>query len=105
MSLDDIAAGAASLQSDALARRVGEFTALYDFTERLQRARSFEEIYDAAFDAIHRALHCERASILLFDQSKVMRFAAWRGLSDGYRRAVEGHSPWTADTKNPEPLC
>jgi PAS domain S-box-containing protein len=35
----------------------------------------------------------------------VMRFAAWRGLSDGYRRAVEGHSPWTRDVQDPEPLC
>ena len=105
MSLDDIAAAAASLHGDALARRVDELTALYDFTERLQRAHSFEDIYDAAFDAIHRALHCKRASILMFDQAKVMRFVAWRGLSEGYRRAAEGHSPWTSEAKNPEPLC
>ena len=34
-----------------------------------------------------------------------MRFVAWRGLSDGYRRAVDGHSPWTRDTKDPQPIC
>ena len=34
-----------------------------------------------------RALPCQRASILLFDESGVMRFVAWRGLSDAYRRA------------------
>jgi two-component sensor histidine kinase len=34
----------------------------------------------------------------------VMKFVAWRGLSDGYRRAVEGHSPWKRDTKDPEPV-
>ena len=34
-----------------------------------------------------------------------MRFIAWRGLSDGYRRAVDGHSPWTKDTKEPQPIC
>jgi len=106
MGLDDIAAGALSLGSqEQLARRVDELAALYDFTGRLQRAQSFEEIYDAAFDAIRRALHCDRASILLFDQSKVMRFVAWRGLSEAYRRAVEGHSPWTSETKDPQPLC
>ncbi len=33
-----------------------------------------------------------------------MRFAAWRGLSAGYRAAVEGHTPWRPDTPNPEPL-
>src|SRR6185369_2303420 len=36
--------------------------------------------------------------VLLFDSDGVMRFKAWRGLSDAYRTAVEGHSPWTPDT-------
>jgi PAS domain S-box-containing protein len=35
----------------------------------------------------------------------MMRFVGWRGLSDGYRKAVEGHSPWNPDDKNPEPIC
>ncbi len=34
----------------------------------------------------------------------VMKFVASRGLSDRYRRAVEGHSPWKRDTKNPQPI-
>ena len=34
-----------------------------------------------------------------------MRFVGWRGLSEEYRRAVEGHSPWTHDVKDPEPIC
>jgi signal transduction histidine kinase len=33
-----------------------------------------------------------------------MKFRAWRGLSEEYRRAVEGHSPWTRDVQNPEPI-
>ena len=33
------------------------------------------------------------------------RFVAWRGLNDGYRQVVEGHSPWTRDTKDPQPIC
>ena len=32
-----------------------------------------------------------------------MRFKAWRGLSDAYRATTEGHSPWTAETIDPEP--
>jgi GAF domain-containing protein len=56
-------------------------------------------------DAIIDALHCNRASILLFDDCGVMRFVASRGLSDAYRRAVEGHSPWTRRVKDPQPLC
>ena len=78
---------------------------LYRFTDRLFRARSRSDACDAALDAIREALGCERASILLFDDSGSMRFIAWRGLSDGYRRAVDGHSPWTKDTKEPLPIC
>ena len=33
-----------------------------------------------------------------------MRFTAWRGLSDGYRRKVEGHSPWSPNTTDPQPI-
>ena len=50
-------------------------------------------------------MDCHRASILLFDKEKVMRFVAWRGLSERYRKAVEGHSPWKPDAKNPKPVC
>jgi signal transduction histidine kinase len=45
-----------------------------------------------------------RSSVLLFDTDHVMRFAAWRGISAGYRAAVEGHTPWRPDTDNPEPI-
>jgi PAS domain S-box-containing protein len=33
-----------------------------------------------------------------------MRFKAFRRLSDTYRRAVEGHTPWSPDTPDPDPL-
>jgi PAS domain S-box-containing protein len=89
----------------SLGKSVEELAALYEFTDRLYRARSQGGICDAALHAIMRSLNCERASILIFDASGVMRFVAWRGLSDDYRRAVEGHSPWTRDTKDPQPLC
>lgn len=88
-----------------VARRADEQAALYRFTDRLYRATSLNEIYQAALDAIMAALHCSRASILRSDTDGVMRFAAWRGLSDSYRNAVEGHSPWQAGETNPEPVC
>ena len=88
-----------------LARRRDEQAALYQFTDSLFRAASLSGVCDAALDAIQRALGCERASILLFDESDPMKFVAWRGLSDEYRRAVEGHSPWTRDVKEPQPIC
>jgi PAS domain S-box-containing protein len=89
----------------SLARRVDEQAALYQFTDRLYRAGSQSDICEAALDAIIGALRCERASVLLFTDAGIMRFAASRGLSDAYRRAVEGHSPWTRDVKDPQPLC
>jgi PAS domain S-box-containing protein len=89
----------------SLARRAEEQAALYRFTDRLHRTLALDEIYDAAFDAIARALRCYRASILLFDEAGVMRFVAWRGLSPGYRSAVDGHSPWKVGETDPKPVC
>jgi PAS domain S-box-containing protein len=88
----------------ALTGRMEEQAALYQFTDRLQRAADPKEIYDAALDAIMRALRCQRSSILLFDDKKIMRFVAWRWLSPEYRRAVEGHSPWSPDAISPQPI-
>ena len=88
----------------ALARRVDEAAAVHEFTERRFRATSVAEICDAALDAILKGLHCDRAAMLQFDAAGVMRFVAWRGLSDRYRAAVEGHSPWKGDDRDPQPV-
>ena len=79
--------------------------ALYELSQRHQEAKTLDAIYESALDAILTALPCDRASILLYDQQQVMRFVAWRGLSQKYRKAVEGHSPWKPDAENPEPVC
>jgi PAS domain S-box-containing protein len=47
----------------------------------------------------------QRASILRCDRDGVMRFVAWRGLSEGYRHATTGHSPWTQGETNPQTVC
>ena len=78
--------------------------ALYELARRWQKARSLNDVYVAALDAIISALHCDRASILLSDEQQVMRFVAWRGLSATYRKAVEGHSPWKPGIRNPKPM-
>ena len=61
-------------------------------------------IYDAALDALREGLGVERSSILLFDDAGVMRFVAFRGLSDAYRKAVEGHSPWSPGQRDASPI-
>jgi PAS domain S-box-containing protein len=88
-----------------LARRVQELGALYGFTEKLFHAKSRNDVYDAGLDTVLTALNCERASISLFDEAGTMRFVAWRGLSDAYRHAAEGHSPWAADDGAPTPVA
>jgi hypothetical protein len=89
----------------ALSEAVRQKDALYRLADRLQQAKSRDEVYSAALHAIVTALPCDRASILLFDGSGTMRFVAWRGLSDRYRAVVEGHSPWSPDDSNPAPVC
>jgi PAS domain S-box-containing protein len=90
---------------EALAARIRELTALYQLTDRIQRAEALEDVYEPALDAILGALQCSRAAILLRDSSGVMRFVASRGLSEPYRRAVDGHSPWDPGVKDAEPIC
>src|SRR5262249_5976251 len=88
----------------ALARHRDEQSALYRFTDRMFRAVSPADVYAAALDAIEQGLGCRRSSILLFDDAGVMRFVDFRGLSEDYRKAVEGHSPWMRQAKDPQPI-
>lgn len=80
------------------------FGALYRLTDQLFRARSVDELYAAAVDSICDALACTRASVLRFDAGGTIRFAAWRNLSDRYRDAVDGHSPWKAGDSGARPI-
>ncbi len=93
-------------EADAAAARMSELShasqQLYRFAHTAVSAEQVEEVFEAALDAIEGALGTDRAAILLFDDDGVMRFRAWRGLSDAYRRAVEGHSPWPRDATAPQ---
>lgn len=90
--------------AEALTEFARQQEALYWLSEQLHRTDSLEDVHNAALDAILNALQCDRASILLYDHTDVMHFVAWRGLSDEYRQATDGHSPWTPDTKHPAPI-
>jgi PAS domain S-box-containing protein len=96
---------ASHVDAEATARRAEEQGALFEFTDRLQHAGSASELHELAIDALIRAMHCQRAAILMFDGTKMMRFVASRGLSDTYRQAVDGHSPWRAESSDAEPIC
>jgi signal transduction histidine kinase len=77
---------------------------LYGLAGAVIRAERVEQIFDAALDAIERALGTTGAAIRLCDAAAAMRFAAWRNLSDEHRRAVDGRSPWSCETHDPEPI-
>ncbi len=106
-------AGAFAMMSDITDRKQYEQslieyarrqTALYTLTDQLNSANSLDDVFDSALDAILSALQCDRASILLFDETKRMRFVAWRGLSEEYRKTTDGHSPWKYGEENPMPI-
>ena len=75
-----------------------------NLTRAISRARAVEDICEIALDTLQDGLGVSRSSILFFDAEGVMRFEAHRGISDAYRRAVEGHTPWAPNTPDPEPI-
>jgi PAS domain S-box-containing protein len=89
----------------SLAEVARQQQALFELADQSHRAGSMDEIYRAALDAVTTALRCDRASVLLCDRSGAMRFVSSRGLSEGYRKAVDGHSVWDLGEKEPRPLC
>lgn len=67
---------------------------LFELVATINSAPSINEICKVGLEAILQCQDGDRAAVLLTDHAGVMRFNAWRGLSDSYRHAVEGHSPW-----------
>ncbi|NKE69465.1 MEDS domain-containing protein [Candidatus Manganitrophus noduliformans] len=78
---------------------------IYQLNDQVNRAEALEEIYKASLDMILQSVKADRAAILLMDDDQVMRFKAWRGLSEEYREAVQGHSPWQPGAPDPQPVC
>ena len=78
---------------------------LFELVTQINQAPALSEICTTAVDGIRRSQGADRAAILLYDSADVMRFHAWCGLSDEYRDAVEGHSPWKRDDPDPQPVC
>ena len=80
--------------------RLRELECLFALTRALNQVHEIEQIYKAAIDALIVAVGADRASILVYDDDNLMHFKAWRGLSDDYRQAVDGHSPWQRHERN-----
>jgi PAS domain S-box-containing protein len=91
-------------EREELRSRLRDLDAVYRFADAVAGASALDEVLEVALDALIEATGAERASILLSDDENVMRFRAWRGLSDEYRAATDGHSAWPADEQDPQPV-
>jgi len=91
-------------RAEILERRIARLEAVSSLSAGLIEAETESEVFREALDALFAALAPDRASILTFDEDAVMRFRDWRGLSEAYRRAVDGHSPWTPETRDAKPI-
>jgi signal transduction histidine kinase len=93
----------ASEREAILDEPVDELASLTSLSVALARA-SLDEACAAALACLFETLAPDRASVLLFDARGALRFRAWRGLSDRYRTGAEGHSPWSLEARDPEPV-
>jgi PAS domain S-box-containing protein len=91
-------------EREELRSRLRDLDAVYRFADAVAGARALDEVLEAALEALLEATGSDRASVLLADEGGVLRFRAWRGLSDAYRAFTEGHSPWPADVVDPQPV-
>ena len=88
-----------------LQRKLEQMQVLSGLAEAVNLAQEPAEIYRAAVHGLTRAVGADRASVLIFDPDGVMRFKAWSGLSDEYRAAVTGHTPWRRGAPDAQPIA
>ena len=88
-----------------LQRKLEQMQVLSGLAEAVNRAQEPAEIYRAALQGLTRAVGADRASVLIFDADDVIRFKAWSGLSDEYRAAVAGHTPWRRGAPDAQPIA
>ena len=91
-------------EREELRLQVRELDALYRVADAVAGTTDLHGLFDEALDALIEATAADRASLLLTGDDGVMHFRAWRGLSDEYRAATDGHSPWRPDAGEPEPV-
>ena len=91
-------------EREELRSRLRDLDAVYRFADAVSGAQALDEVLEAALDALLEATGADRASVLLADDAGVLRFRAWRGLSDRYRASTEGRSPWPSDAEDPQPV-
>jgi PAS domain S-box-containing protein len=89
-------------ETESAARRQAEL--LFHLAQSTASAEGLDDTYRRVLAGVVEVMEVDRAAFCLFDDDGVMRFKAWRGLSDRYRRTVEGQTPWSPDETNPVPI-
>ncbi len=92
------------VQKQLLEERVNQLNSVNYILGTINQAATLQEVYDAAMRSIRETLQADKAAILLLDQNGVMRFVAWYGLSEKYRKAAEGYAQWRPEADNPHPI-
>jgi PAS domain S-box-containing protein len=101
MSQPTLDAGASLAE---IASRYSRLEAVYALTRRIAAASDVDEVCRIAIEALVEAVPGRRCSILLFDREGIARFRGWHGLSEGYRKTVDGHCPWTPGQADARPI-
>jgi GAF domain-containing protein len=91
-------------EREELRWRLRDLDAVYRFADAVAGAPALDDVLGVALDALLEATGAERAAVLLADDEGVLRFRAWRGLSDRYRAYTEGRSPWPPEDDDPDPV-
>ena len=88
--------------NEDLQRRFEQMQAIYHLSDALARTEDVEGIYQEALNVLEHLQQGDGAAVRLRDADGAMHFKAWRGLSSGYREAIEPHPCWPADENNPQ---
>ncbi len=71
---------------------------------QLASASTISEAARLVTDALNDSAGIGRSAVLLFGDDGVCRFVWWRGISEAYRAAVEGHCPWAHHAADADPI-
>ena len=85
--------------------KLEQLQVLFELAVAVSRSDEPQQIYQAAVRGLTRAVGADGAAVLVFDPDNVLRFKAWIGLSDEYRAATEGRSPWVRGERKVEPIA
>jgi PAS domain S-box-containing protein len=78
---------------------------LLDLAAVISQAKEPGEVYHAAAHGLVDSLSADRAAVRIFDPDDVLRFKASVGLSEEFRSAVIGHTPWRRGAVDAQPIA